>query len=103
VFGAEAAMSEIVLARAGEEILCPECREALGVVTEDYGELGPWPVSFTPLAEVRARGQGRDVKCKRCGVGPCQGTGGVDIWSADPAVMMFMRSGSWVGWRGLGE
>jgi hypothetical protein len=100
----------VLIARAGEEIVCPECGETLAVYEADhlYGdERRSVP---TEVAVVRWFGKVRRLRCC-CGGQPHRSGNERDPRRhGKPRSMKecavpqtFIRSGSWVGWRGLGE
>ncbi len=104
----------VLIARAGEEIACPECKETLARFFADAPNTqGLWPLKYTAAARVRASGPGRQ-KTLTCVCGgkplppvarkPVSGSLHVrDLAAAGYGTRLFIRSGSWLGWRGLGE
>jgi len=102
----------ILIARAGEEIVCPECGSAVVKFERDFtSSANLREVGFLmPCAAVTPDPLGTDkavVQC-RCGGMPSSADASPgerhdpDLLDA-VAPRLFIRSGSWVGWRGLGE
>ncbi len=91
-----------LVARAGEEIVCPECRLPVALILGDcYGaDSAHWPFESTPMD----RGDGDCM----CGGGPCTTADLVAPRHMRHApahgahLMLFIRSGKWTGWRSLG-
>jgi len=93
-------MSEILLARAGEEILCPECREVLATIGSDWLAGEGLEVRLERGVWENAR---RTAICCPCGGQPTRPLGPNRDLKSTHNARIFLRSGSWVGWRGLGE
>jgi len=105
-------MSEILLARAGEEILCPECMATLATYHADWtADLLFKPggnnsvVTVHPPAFMAWTSPSREGKALWCGCGgaPTRPLGRGPLMRESEGPCIFLRSGSWVGWRGLGE
>jgi hypothetical protein len=96
----------VLIARAGEEIVCPECGEAVAVFLRDFtGDDVPpgpsgYPLDLLSPTEHFATGKPMAIYACICG-GEC--TSSTPLPHLRGAATMFIRSGSWVGWRGLGE
>jgi len=92
-----------LVARAGEEIVCPECGFVEGVFTGDaYGPHGKnWPVVFAVIKPFP-----RDGGCAECGATWLKALSEFSMTIAECAgahcIMMHIRSGAWIGWRALG-
>ena len=94
-----------LVARAGEEIVCPECGAVLAIFRKDAFGPGAWPMKEGPdfAGYFSLCGCG-GVACKAMdhlrGVQPGST---VEVALAKGAVpTVFIRSGSWQGWRALG-
>jgi hypothetical protein len=97
----------VLVAQHGEEIACPECGRPLArFVADAPGPDGRWPLVYTEGARrIRAAGGRVALRCE-CGGRPFPGVGDVGgVWERALAKgpRIFIRSGSWTGWRELGE
>jgi|ERR1700724_183967 len=91
----------VLIARAGEEIVCPECREVLATHRQDFlaneGAIFGEALTFSSTARhTLLPGGDLELFCD-CGGIPFRSN------RSRTAVQHFIRSGSWSGWRGLGE
>ena len=88
-----------LVARAGEEIVCPNCGAVVATFPVDAFGSTRWGLDFTEMAAA-------DGSC-RCGGVTAKSLRGhqgaiVDAIAAGDPTVMFIRSGSWQGWRALG-
>lgn len=99
----------VLIARAGEEILCPTCTASLFMFTADATvERGR---SILDLGSVSDHGvisrepDGNYLNCRGDGDFPdrCAGPSVDRALASAFGPRLFIRSGSWVGWRELGE
>jgi hypothetical protein len=97
----------VLIARAGEEIACPECSDSLAAFVEDSPLAdGRWALRYLDGARRIRSAYGRVAIQCRCGGRPFPGIGDVGgIWERAVQVgpRIFIRSGPWTGWRELGE
>ncbi len=102
----------VLIARAGEALVCPTCRIDLLVFQIDWtdrpgrvtGEGGEIPLGLTAAATARpAAGGGWLLNCRECGNFPHRQVTSSGSFNNGTGQRLFIRSGSWIGWRGLGE
>lgn len=93
--------SQALLAFAGDEVLCTDCREVLAIFPRDSYGLSPGPHLRTVGMGVARRG---GLYCRRCrgGAAPRGGPGSPKRIVESRSARLLIRSGSWTGWRMLG-
>jgi hypothetical protein len=95
----------VLIARAGEAVICPECGEVLASFGADLsaaettaGKAPPESITYG----ASHTGHPGGFRCK-CGGDAMATPAGHYLNSLKMGPRLFIRSGSWTGWRGLGE
>jgi hypothetical protein len=94
----------VLIARKGEEIVCPGCLSTLATYARDFlagdGVFAD-AIVFSAAASANRFPDGSvEMRCASC---PLPAGAAFKRNRAATALLCFIRSGSWVGWRGLGE
>lgn len=87
-----------VVAIPGDLLLCPECREPLLLFTGRTFS----GAQVQPAARKVQQEPGRFTLWCRCGAGSCRDANRSKRIEGSVGPRIFVRSGSWTGWRALG-